>query len=469
MPGTSGGVRGRIDFDVGEQELWQQMGNLGAAIGKIGQAFQDVRDNRDIAKGIADYNNIINEYNESLPGKDPKDYERGFTELKPRIDAITADMSGRAKQDLTNRFAIWNETNRAKISLLSMKATAAMTKQELPLRLKQFARAKQDQFANDYIDSLDTIIGPAERKLWKEQYIEYKRENLIFDAINLAADNPTPENLADARKIIELESKTSEEEYYHLQKLRAREANSNRLKDLAYQAQLSKQAQEMVQVFSSGMVFEGEVLPELQPIYSQFAERTANNSMDVGDGVTYDAIKARINAGYYVDPFDLISAYSSGLSTQQYQELAKENDKNAKLTPVQKEEMEKYNVYVNTKYATLRSLVSAKIPLTAKPDVYSAIDMDAEALEDEVRNAVLSGKPSNEIYSEIEAHFLADTDNLVQGWWGRMFSRRSQELTDEVYSRGERTDRYDIIMQLMKSDDEKDRERLRGLLVKWYK
>jgi hypothetical protein len=36
MPGTSGGVRGQISFDVGEQELWQQVGRLAGVVGDIG-------------------------------------------------------------------------------------------------------------------------------------------------------------------------------------------------------------------------------------------------------------------------------------------------------------------------------------------------------------------------------------------------------------------------------------------------
>lgn len=35
MPGTSGGVRGQIDFDVGEQELWQQVGRLAGVVGDM--------------------------------------------------------------------------------------------------------------------------------------------------------------------------------------------------------------------------------------------------------------------------------------------------------------------------------------------------------------------------------------------------------------------------------------------------
>jgi hypothetical protein len=36
MPGTSGGVRGNINFDVGGEELWQQVGRLAGAVGEIG-------------------------------------------------------------------------------------------------------------------------------------------------------------------------------------------------------------------------------------------------------------------------------------------------------------------------------------------------------------------------------------------------------------------------------------------------
>lgn len=35
MPGTSGGVRGDISFDVGEEELWQQVGRLAGVVGDI--------------------------------------------------------------------------------------------------------------------------------------------------------------------------------------------------------------------------------------------------------------------------------------------------------------------------------------------------------------------------------------------------------------------------------------------------
>ena len=118
--------------DVGAEVEARGLGALGEGVSRFGQSLNTIQleqnrieDNRAVAEGISAYNNIINTFNESLPSLDPKDYNTEFEKLKPQIEGLAQGLSRNATEALNNRFEIWNETNRSKTAILSVKASSA--------------------------------------------------------------------------------------------------------------------------------------------------------------------------------------------------------------------------------------------------------------------------------------------------------------------------------------------------------
>ena len=225
--------------DTGAGIEAQGLGALGGGISNLSQSMSKIKvqqnkieDNRSVAKGISSYNNIINEFNERLPSLDPKDYSTEFEKLAPQINGITNGLSESATEALNNRFEIWHETNRSKTAILSVKASSVLAKQEIPRQLAEFASdGVSEEEVDVYLDNFDGIMSPGEKELWKREFGSLQNKTLIFSAINAAAEDPTPENLKNARNLIKelsepTRTRTKEEVIFsNTQKLRTKTAN----------------------------------------------------------------------------------------------------------------------------------------------------------------------------------------------------------------------------------------------------
>jgi hypothetical protein len=251
---------------------------------------------------------------------------------------------------------------------------------------------------------------------------------------------------------------------------RAENGRTSTLKDIAYRANLTKQVSDMVETYSSGGIYEGAVLEDAEPIQQNFTNRVANGTLDVGDGITYETMLSQIeNYGEWYDPVEMASAYASGLSTQQYAELVERNRQNAEMTSTQKESLRTYTEFVRTKYNELTAGILSKLPPNAIPQVRTAIYEDQLDVTKIVREGVIEGKPSEDIFTAVEKHFIRDTEKHLKGWFVRKFWHgRANELKETVQAIEGRNERYDLIMDLVKSDDRADKERLRHLMTQWY-
>jgi len=241
------------------------------------------------------------------------------------------------------------------------------------------------------------------------------------------------------------------------------------LKNATYQAQLKNQASQMVSAYSNGRIYSGPLLPETDAFNTMFLNRVANGTMDTGDGLTYDMLKDDALGGYYTDDIDLISAYASGMSTEEYNEIKELNSQNKKLTPVQSQQMTTYNEYITTEYQTLKSGLSGKIPPIAMAEVETAVQMDAQTVKAQVRQWIKDGDPPERIYKKIQEHFVDNSERLTKNYFMyTWFNTRADELREDVQELTDREDRYSTIMTLYKSRDKADKARLRELLKKWY-
>ena len=198
----------------------------GETIAEWGLKRKEIQINREVAEGLANYNNLINTFNEGLAGESPKNYMSSFENLKPQVDNITKDMTSEATEVLRNRIVVLHESNRASTSILAIQNTAVLAKQEIPDRLTSFAANGLSTDAMIYIDGFSDILSKEERDSWKETYQKMEDKNLIFNSIILAADNPTEENIALARAAIDEFSVDEIDRYNNLNRLQAEQSLS---------------------------------------------------------------------------------------------------------------------------------------------------------------------------------------------------------------------------------------------------
>ena len=89
------------------------LNNISKTMGQIGTAIQNVQNNQQVADGIAEYNNLINTFNEGLNGVSPSEYMDRFDKLMDGVDSIYDNKSNAAGANLKSTFTVWNEANRA--------------------------------------------------------------------------------------------------------------------------------------------------------------------------------------------------------------------------------------------------------------------------------------------------------------------------------------------------------------------
>ena len=328
QPGTTQAVRAQLDTGTG-QEL------IGQAVTQLGTKIKSIADNRSFANGVAEYNNIINTYNESLGDKSPDEYLEGFQELETQINDITKGMSREASEALRNKFTVWNEVNRAGIATLVIRQNVALAKQEIPDQLGSFIMNGQIDEGNALIEEYGkSIFSPEEVKLWKNEFQDMQDRSEIFRLTNIAAELPTPENLKAARKVIDENSKSEAERFQNLNRLETRRGQERSRNDEADKAAIADDSLRMGDIYSKGGVFAEDPHPALTLIKQDFNNRVTNGSLDVSTdgGLTHDRMMDQILRGKFFEEVEITSAYASGMSTAEYQEVKEKNEQNKKIT-----------------------------------------------------------------------------------------------------------------------------------------
>lgn len=470
--------------DVGAEVEARGLGALGASISRFGQSLNviqleqnKIEDNRAVAEGISKYNNVINTFNESLPSLDPKEYNMEFEKLKPQIEGLTEGLSRNATEALNNRFEIWNEANRSKTAILSVRASAALAKQEIPIRLAEFASNDvSDEEVDTYLQNFSTIMSPGEIDVWKQRFETLKNRDFISSAINIAAESPTQNNIETARTVIRelseaTRTRTKEEVIFtNNNKLRTKTANRTQIKNETFKAALNTQSKNMAETYANNGIFEFAIVPELNIIKESFDNRVEGNSLDtsIDNSSTYNSMLNQIAQGKSFSDSEMTSAFATAMSRDEYEDIVKKNAENVRLTVSQKEDMGKFASYVDDKYSDILRLATPRIPVQFRSVTFAARDFDKAKIKKQIRDMVLAGEPDEKIWKAIEASFIADTDRLFKNWFKRKWYTGVNDFETSVIEESNREERFNIITDLIKAGGDLELSRIDDLLERWW-
>lgn len=400
------------------QELSRAVQQAGATVTLLNQKAQDVRNNRDTAKGIASYNNIVNTYNESLVGRQTDDYVSGFEELKPQIDQITDGMSPKASAHLQNRFEVFNEANRNSLAIKAIKQETAEAKFDLPGKLRNMVANGQTDEAHVVIENYEgTVLTPGEVELWKDKVKEYQRESNIFSALNVVSRKPTQENFEFASKVIEENTLTEKDRFSKMNTLRATMGEKTRRQTEAVKAEINSWAQSLGANAATNDAITVNVPPELELTKIRFNERLASSGegMEWSDDFTFDSMQEQSLAGKFFTDREMTESYAQGMSTEEYTTLKEMNGKNKQLPIEQKNQLNLYNEQINERYSALDSLVRSRVSFASSHVAGTAISTDKLSLKKEVKQMVMTGESGENIQIAINARLEGGSRSYTRG------------------------------------------------------
>jgi hypothetical protein len=456
------------------------LGDLGAGISKLGEKFKKIEDNRDIAEGIARYNNIVNAYNESLVTKDPSEYVKGFNELQANITGLTKDMSPEAANVLKNKTVIWNEVNRASLATLAIKQTAAFAKQEMPNQLASFVANDQIEEGEEFIDNYgETVLSPKEVKLWQDKFKSMQAEWDMEESINLAVETGSQEHITDAEKKIKEFYRTDEfeadprAEFSALSRLRGGVGAARSELTEARKALINKEAEGIAAAAIENEPFNGSVTDENQDLSDRINNRIANDSMGMSDGITFDNMRETLLGGKRgFSERELLEGLAGtdsdgeikagGMSTTEYDELVKLNNQVKPLDINQQERMVSFNAEITAQYSELSSaLRSSVVGLRERPRVLGAIADDKMNLKKQVVSMIKDGKSNEEINKVIQGNFFAKSKQYTRtifgsAFLGRVIGQGVGNFTDAVQTTTDRDAQNKIMLDILKDNPNTD-------------
>ncbi|HEC66228.1 MAG TPA: hypothetical protein ENI23_13135 [bacterium] len=319
-------------------------------------------------------------------------------------------------------------------------------------------------------------MSPGEKEIWLQEFKSFERKSFIFSTINLAADNPTPENLKFARGIIEelseaTRTKTKEEVIFtNNSKLRTRTAQRTQIKNETFKAALNNQSKNMAETYLANGVFDEVVVPELNVIKESFDNRVEGNSLDtsIDNSATYNSMLNQIAQGKSFTESDMSSAFATAMSRNEYEDIVKKNAENVRLTISQKEDMGKFTSYIDDKYTDILRLATPRIPVQFRSISFAARDFDKAKIKKQVRDMVLADEPDEKIWKAIEASFIADTDRLFKNWFKRKWFTGVNDFETSVIEESNREERFNIVIDLIKAGGDLELDRIDDLLERWW-
>ena len=380
------------------------------------------------------------------------------------------NLSGEAREIANNKSGIWGDTisDLGEINDITEISTIAdfSTSNDFQNALVSFEEGSPEFIeAEDAFDKQYANRPPQEAKVIKDSIVG---QTLIFKATNIAADDPTPENIKAARDIIDKHSFDEKDRFVNLQRLRSESAKRTQNRNETFKANLNNQSQKIGQTFAKGEVFEGEVIPELEVAKSQLINRQINDSLNISDMETYNSMLNKINTGEFFEQDEITSAYATGMSSEEYKNIIKLNEQNAKMTSKQREDLGTFGVEIDARYNSMLSSVRPLLSASSGAQVFTAIHKDKTTMKNEVRKMVREGKNPQEIYKVIEANFLRDSDKFHKGFIGTVFSGGGFNIPEDTRSIGQREERFETVMDLLKAGEKKDLKQLGRILKLWY-
>ena len=449
---------------------------IAQTVGELSDRIIKVHTAREVSEGIAQYNRAVNEYMNDLQRRDPRENFVGdFENMSKKVKDDIIKRSGfHSREYLNNKFNVWDEQNRGSIANLQARMTVAVVKQEMPEKIKEALKLDQPEIFEDYLEGVSDALSPREIDMARQEFVAAQERNEIFQAINIAIDNPSPEAQAFARETIDKYSKTEDERYSHLQRIRAGQGQQRSLRNAAFNARMNSESRVLGETFAQNEALPADfdVLPENQEIVSMLSGRQAagNVHQSLDQGLTYRFMIDQINYGNQFSEQELTSAFGSALSSDEYNEIRRLNAEIIKLNDTQREEVRTLNEAVSARYGLPKTIMRNRLTPNQFAKFSAAIHHDRTQLQNQVRRMVANGRPTNEVYDAIEAHFLGTEENLVKPFYRRWPGKRASDFEDEVRDASDIEDRWGIIADITKrylQGEESEFDRLPKLIGEW--
>lgn len=459
--------------------------NLGQTIagfsGDIFQKLLETRANNEHAEFLGLINTAKEEFSnyvQTHPGASIEDLQKAQTQMFTDIDKAGQDSQTQiAKQNnknfmLLNRGTIKEQTDGVVAEIVSKQE---LKRTELAIDIAVARGGKEGRVTmSDLIDKQaeSGLIAKDIAPLLKEYYGLKIDVQTIFNSFNNVLANPTEENIELSQNLIG-KSGLSEEEKYRLSRtLQASFTEGKQKQTEQYKAYIEQQSAAVGDTISKGksMPIEQELLPEVQSLTDTLIERQASGDLNSRDDTTYNFIRDNIMTGKYYSQNDLLEAYATGLSTEQYKTLLRENEENKKLSDATKELLGMYNTDITERTDNVKNAMKAIAPKNI-PLAYTALYKQKRNLMGEIRSMVLKGESSEKMFTKIAATYTADTEGFWKNWFRQVFTNWGvNDFSNELLEASKWDDRYIYLIELLKSQDEgklKHASDINLLIEKW--
>ncbi len=457
---------GAFRFSTAEAEA---VGQAGAVIQELGVRRRAADDSLAVNASIKSRQLALAEQKQFMvDNPDPSTWEEGFSQIAQRqseeYSALEMSSDVRANQDIEQK--AFGE--KAGIDVY-IAATQQQIANDIQVSGQSFIEAMGRDDGSDEagveIDQMQAMYQEAlDRKFPKDVSAGYMKETLqqgaemaMFNAMNIAVESGTPEDIKEAEELIkETFKERPDKEFSMLNSLRAKFGARQRKLNEAVRAQVNAQAKQIGNSAANGVSIEAVPAPENELAVERLNSRLApGGGIDQSDGVTFDSLNEKILAGELFTDKEMLEAFAGteagGMSADEYKLLLPKNEENAKLSLDQKDSLTEYMTFMDTQFNEIRSLVNSKVRSDARPFARSVVTADRLRLKKEIRRMVMENASAESIQTAIAANFESTSEKYIRGWWGRFMHWGVGDFTDAVLDETDTERQKAIISDMLKN------------------
>lgn len=325
--------------------------------------------------------------------------------------------------------------------------------------------ADKGETKKNFMEQASAFWGAEESELLYRKAATEGEKELIFSAINAG-------DLELATRLTNISDLDEEDTFRMHNRIQTAGVNRTKLRNESFEANKAAELNSWAESVGSGELIDESKVPENSIDMSNFNTRTVNGSWNTSDAVTFARLNERADTGSFIDPAELDSAYFSGMSTDEYEQLKKKNDENRSFTKTQKDDLAEYNTFISTKYQDLFRTIDPKLNINSKAPVRTAIAGDKRRLINQVRSLLRAGESQEKIFKIIDVSFIGDTDKYLEGNGGVWWKNALGDFENAIVEEQDVQERYSVITDFLKAtggDDSKEViKRLSVLLEEWY-
>jgi hypothetical protein len=242
------------------------MEHMASVMTQLGQKMQQAETNEHIANGIAEYNQIVNGFEEEMVNLDPSKYSETFEKRLTSVSKIYKGKNAQATETLKNKITVWNEAARADVMRRSIRDYSAKVRATMPEHLKNFAINGQDDEAMELIEGYKgSVLHEWEVAVAKKEYLKIKQEVIEQEAINnaygdiiadplAAKDNLTADNWQEIYPGLENKDRLS-----LIKEARREQANKINQQNIIHAKQVEETSQAFVDKFTQDSLTEKDI------------------------------------------------------------------------------------------------------------------------------------------------------------------------------------------------------------------